>query len=94
MSYYLRTADNALPQVWWIDDTEARRIGVGDAKLVIGGYFKANPGEDIWDAMMQSIAKHQASFDHTGRISLLRRASDPASIIPVSRDDLTGLRMI
>ena len=28
MSYYLRTADVALSQVWWIDDTEARGSGL------------------------------------------------------------------
>jgi hypothetical protein len=56
MSYYLRIMLGAPLQVWWIDDTEARRIGAGDPKQGIGTYFKAEPGEVVWDAIYRQAS--------------------------------------
>lgn len=56
MSYYLRILQFASPQVWWIGDSEAYRVGVGDPKPRIGEYFRAEPGEDIWDALRRQAA--------------------------------------
>jgi hypothetical protein len=56
MSYYLRLLDGFSPQVWWIDDNEARRVGIGDPKQGIGTYFKAEPGEAIRDAIYRQAS--------------------------------------
>ena len=79
MSYYLRTADVALSQVWWIDDTEARRIGVGDAKLIIGGYFKADPGENIWDAIYRQAS---GFFGPNGENPFVKTCLGPGEYYP------------
>jgi hypothetical protein len=56
MSYHLRFPDGLPPQVWWIDDSEARRVGVGDPKEALGAYFKAEPGETIREAIFRGAS--------------------------------------
>jgi hypothetical protein len=56
MSYHLRIPEGFPPQVWWIDETEARRIGVGDPKQGLGTYFKAEPSETIRDAIYRQAS--------------------------------------
>lgn len=56
MSYYLRVLDGFPPQVWWIDEGEAYRIGIGDPKRSLASYFKAEPGEAIRDAIYRDAS--------------------------------------
>jgi hypothetical protein len=55
MSYYIRIFSNlnqtTSSQVWKIDVDKAVRVGVGNAEQSPGSFFKAEPGEIIWDAL-------------------------------------------
>src|SRR5690242_18583909 len=55
MSYHVRYLDGRL-QVWWIADDEAYRVGVGDPKQGFGTYFRAEPGENIKDAIYRQAS--------------------------------------
>jgi hypothetical protein len=56
MAYYLRQVPGIPVQIWKIDDVVAVRLGITNAELGGGSYFKADPGETVWDTM-----KRQAS---------------------------------
>lgn len=54
MSCYLRLIPGNRPQVWRIDAHEAVLLGVTNPEGGAGTYFRANPGESIWDAIKRS----------------------------------------
>jgi hypothetical protein len=56
VSCYLRILDGFPPQVWWIDDAEAHRVGIGDPKRGLGTFFKAEPGKTIRDAIYRDTS--------------------------------------
>lgn len=55
MDYYIRIYSNldttTSSQVWKIDNHIAVRVGVANAEQGPGSFFKADPGETIWDAL-------------------------------------------
>ena len=52
MPFYVRLApDGTSLGTWKVDETEAIKLGVSDARNGPGTYFKAGPGESVWDAM-------------------------------------------
>jgi hypothetical protein len=54
MNYYIRLVpmqSGSSTQVWKIDDRTAVRVGVSNAEGGPGTYFRAEPGESIWDAL-------------------------------------------
>lgn len=57
MSYYLRkvqVSHSSSIQVWKIEHDVAVHIGVSNPESTPGCYFKANPGETIWDAIRRT----------------------------------------
>jgi hypothetical protein len=63
MAYYIRQVPGFPFQIWKIEDVVAVRLGVTNPEGEPGSYFKADPGETVWDTM-----KRQASswFEPTG----------------------------
>ena len=54
MTYYIRsflTPSGSSTQVWKIDDFTAVRVGITNPEGGPGTYFRAEPGESIWDAL-------------------------------------------
>jgi hypothetical protein len=52
MTYYLRSLPNSpAPEVWHIAADEAIKLGVDNPQSFPGAYFKAAPGETIWDTI-------------------------------------------
>jgi hypothetical protein len=54
MSYHLRvvvTQSGSSTQVWKIEDDIAVRVGITNPEQGVGTYFRADPGETIWDAL-------------------------------------------
>jgi hypothetical protein len=54
MTYYIRsflTPSGSSTQVWKIDDSTAVRVGITNPEGGPGTYFRAEPGESIWDAL-------------------------------------------
>ncbi|MDN7176637.1 hypothetical protein M0D69_01080 [Caballeronia sp. SEWSISQ10-4 2] len=54
MGYHIRTfatLNQESSQVWEIENDVAVRIGVTNAEQSPGCYFRAEPGESIWDAL-------------------------------------------
>jgi hypothetical protein len=54
MDYYIRrleTQSGSSTQVWKINDRVAVRVGITNPENGPGSYFRADPGEDIWDAL-------------------------------------------
>lgn len=52
MPFYIRlTPDVTLLSTWKVDETEAIKLGVSNARNGAGTYFKAEPGETIWNAI-------------------------------------------
>jgi hypothetical protein len=58
MPYYLRPILNHIPgqgpvspQVWKIEGDTAVRVGISNPENGVATYFKANPGETIWQTM-------------------------------------------
>ena len=54
MRYYIRTVPGHAPQVWKIENDIAIRLGITNPEGGPGSYYKASPGEDIWDCMRRS----------------------------------------
>ena len=55
MNYYIRrfeTQNGTSTQVWKIDECSAVRVGVANPEGGPGTYFRANPGETIWGALV------------------------------------------
>jgi len=51
MSYYIRALRDLPSELWKIDDREAVRLGITNARGGVGTYFKSEEGETIWDAI-------------------------------------------
>lgn len=54
MSYYLRMfsyPDRTITQVWNIEDDRATLLGVASPEQGVGSFYKADPGETIWEAI-------------------------------------------
>ena len=51
MTYYVRTVPGYGPQVWKIEGDTAVRLGITNPEGGPGSYYRANPGEDIWDCL-------------------------------------------
>jgi hypothetical protein len=56
MSYYIRQPEGIPPQIWKIDEAVAVRLGVTNPENEPGSYFKADPGETIWDTMRRQAS--------------------------------------
>jgi hypothetical protein len=54
MPYYIRALRDQPPEVWKIDDDEAVRLGITNARGGAGTYFKKGEGETIWDAIRRN----------------------------------------
>lgn len=82
MSYYIRVAETLNgPHVetWDIDEHAATRLGVPNPQQGPGSYFRAEPGEDIWDAI-----RRQASswFEPNGACPFHKTALGPGEFYP------------
>jgi hypothetical protein len=51
MSYYIRALRDLPLEIWKIDDEEALRLGITNARSGAGKYFKRAEGETIWDTI-------------------------------------------
>jgi hypothetical protein len=54
MNYYLRvvpTQHGPQTHIWKFSDDVAERVGISNPEQGVGTYFKADPGETIWDAI-------------------------------------------
>ena len=63
MTYYIRrfvTQSGPTTQVWKIDECTAVRVGVSNPEGGPGTYFRANPGESIWDALRRMTSWFEA----------------------------------
>ena len=64
MGYYVRTLPTTSQlQAWRIEADEAVNLGIPNAELVGGAYFKASPGETIWE----NIRKNTPWFEPDGQ---------------------------
>ena len=79
MAYYIRQASGAPAQIWKIDDAVAVRLGITNPEGGPGSYFKAEPGETVWDTM-----KRQASswFEPEGSQPFQKTILDPGQFYP------------
>src|ERR1700704_5392579 len=78
MSYYLRTVAGSPMQVWKIDDRVAVCVGVTNPDHGAGTYFKADPGETIWDA----IRRQTPWFEPDGQNPLHEAELQPGEYYP------------
>jgi hypothetical protein len=51
MRFYIRAPRDQALEVWKVDDREALRLGITNARGGAGTYFKRDEGETIWDAI-------------------------------------------
>lgn len=78
MNYYLRTVPGSPMQVWNIDDTVAVRVGVTNPEQGAGTYFKAEPGETIWEA----IRRQTPWFEPDGQNPFQKTVLGPGEFYP------------
>ncbi|MBF3882710.1 hypothetical protein ISG07_04800 [Burkholderia pseudomallei] len=81
MSYYIRTIkteSSTSSQVWRIDNNIAVRVGVTNAEQSPGAYFKAEPGESIWDA----IRRQTPWFEPNGECPFHLTKRQPGEFYP------------
>lgn len=81
MSYYLRpfaTTSGSHIQVWKIEDDVAVRVGVSNPERGAGTYFKAEPGETIWDA----IRRMTPWFESDGKCPFHKTMLRPGEYYP------------
>jgi hypothetical protein len=55
MAYYICQLSGAPAQIWKIDDAVAVRLGVPNPESAPWLYFKAEPGETVWDTMRRQV---------------------------------------
>jgi hypothetical protein len=79
MSYYIRSLRHQPPEVWKIDDDEALRLGVTNARAGAGTYFKRREGETIWDTIRQQAT---GWFEPTGTNPFHQSAFRPGQFYP------------
>ena len=56
MSYYLRIVQGAPMQVWKIEKDTAVQVGITNPETGLGTYFKADPDENIWEAIKRNAS--------------------------------------
>ena len=81
MSYYLRvftTLNGSHSQVWKIENDVAVLVGVTNAEQTPGAYFKAAPGETIWD----SIRRETPWYEPNGQCPFQKTALQPGEYYP------------
>jgi hypothetical protein len=79
MSYYIRALRDLPSEVWKIDDDEAVRLGITNARGGAGTYFKRNDGETIWDAIHRQAA---GWFEPTGTNPFHESVFEPGQFYP------------
>ena len=79
MGYYLRVVPNqpAL-QAWKIDSAIASRVGIINPEHGLGSYFKAEPGETIWE----TIRKQTPWFEPDGQCPFHEARLQPGQYYP------------
>ncbi|NIJ49473.1 hypothetical protein [Rhizomicrobium electricum] len=77
MSYFIRT-NITPPQVWKIESDTAALLGVANPECCPGGYFKAQPGETIWDA----IKRGTPWFEPAGENPFIPTHLEPGEYYP------------
>lgn len=79
MSYYIRAVRDLPLEVWKIDDEEALRLGITNARGGAGTYFKRAEGETIWDTI-----RRQATgwFEPAGTNPFHQNAFQPGQFYP------------
>jgi hypothetical protein len=79
MAYYIRQVPGIPAQTWKIDDAVAVRLGITNPEGGPGSYFKADPGETVWDTM-----KRQASgwFEPAGSEPFQKTILAPGQFYP------------
>jgi hypothetical protein len=81
MGYYIRTfatLNQDGSQVWKIEDDVAIRIGVSNPEQSPGCYFKAEPGESIWDA----LRRQTPWFEPNGECPFHKTTLQPGTFYP------------
>lgn len=79
MDYYLRVVrDQPALQAWKISPTVAVRIGVADPEHSPGSYFKAAPGEEIWN----TIRMNTPWFEPNGQCPFYKARLQPGQYYP------------
>src|ERR1700733_12115520 len=82
MSYYVRRFESAAgiagAQVWKIESGTAVRLGVSNPEQGPGSYFRAEPGETIWDA----IHRMTPWFGPNGECPFHKTALSPGEYYP------------
>jgi hypothetical protein len=81
MSYYFRmvpTGSGSSTQVWKVVDDIAVRVGITNPEGGPGTYFKAEPGETIWDA----IRRMTPWFEPEGLCPFHKAALQPGEFYP------------
>lgn len=81
MSYYIRTfttLNKESSQVWKIENDIAVLIGVTNAEHSPGAFFKAEPGESIWDALRRKTAW----FEPNGECPFHQTTLQPGEFYP------------
>jgi hypothetical protein len=79
MAYYIRQVPGIPAQIWKIDDAVAVRLGITNPEVGLDSYFRADPGETVWDTM-----KRQASvwFEHAGSEPFQKTILAPGQFYP------------
>jgi hypothetical protein len=81
MSYYLRvvsTGNGSSTEVWKVADDIAVRVGITNPEGGPGTYFKAEPGETIWDA----IRRMTPWFERDGKCPFHKAVLQPGEFYP------------
>jgi hypothetical protein len=78
MTFYLRVVPGAPMQVWNVDNGVAVRVGVTNPEGGAGTYFRAEPGETIWEA----IQRQTPWFDPDGRNPFHESVFRPGQFYP------------
>lgn len=80
MAYFLRTKpQGSYAELWDIQDRVAVRVGVTNAMNGLGTHFRAESGEDIWDAMRRQAPSW---FDPTSGFAFHRCRLDLGEYYP------------
>jgi hypothetical protein len=83
MSYHLRIPDGLHPEVWWIDETEARRIGIGNPKQGLSAPTSRQSLAKQYGTRF--IARHLGTLVPMGNGFFTRPILDPANFIRACR---------
>jgi hypothetical protein len=79
MGYYILQVPGIPAQIWKIDDAVAVRLGVTNPEGGPGSYFKADPGETVWDTMKRLAS---AWFEPAGSEPFHKTILAPGQVYP------------